>query len=38
MGENDLRVVAVLGEHMGIAFTRARLYAEARATKSGTAP
>jgi two-component system cell cycle sensor histidine kinase/response regulator CckA len=33
MGENDLRVVAVLGEHMGIAFTRARLYAEARANE-----
>jgi PAS domain S-box-containing protein len=30
MGEADLRLMTVLGEHVSIAFSKARLYAEAR--------
>jgi PAS domain S-box-containing protein len=30
MGEADLRLITVLGEHLSIAFAKARLYAEAR--------
>jgi PAS domain S-box-containing protein len=33
MGEADLRLMAALGEHVSIAITKARLYAEARASE-----